>query len=73
MESNLIHLAENIDVLLLEMWKKVELSPFIEQLYTAPYPVNDQDAYEIRQMLVYFEFELSMVISPPFKLAYLFP
>ena len=61
MESNLHHLAENIDQLLLEMWGKVELSPFIERMYTAPHPINDQNAYEIRQTLVYFEFEFSLV------------
>lgn len=56
------YLAENVDTLLLEMWSKVKLSPFIERLYTAPYPVNDKNAYGIRQTLVHFEFEFSQVI-----------
>ena len=56
-----MHLAENIDTLLLEMWGKVALSPFIERMYTAPYPIHDQTAYEIRQTLVYFEFEFHLV------------
>ena len=57
----MLYLAENIDTLLLDMWNKVKLSPFIERMYTAPYPVNDQHSYEIRQTLVYFEFEFSLV------------
>ena len=55
-------LAEGVDRLLLEMWSKIALVPFEERRFTPPYPIQDQTAFEVRQSLVYFEFELIMVI-----------
>ena len=43
------------------MWSIIALSPFDERRFTPPYPIRDQTPFEVRQSLVYFEFELSMV------------
>ena len=59
----LCHLPERIDGLLLEMWSLIALSPFEERRFTPPYPIRDQTSFEIRQSLVYFEFEFIMVFK----------